>query len=126
MNDEERKKIIKEKEAEFYKWQDIWFETGDKEAWEQMFLIMMFVIETSIKKRLRGIRRTDFDDLVMEGTIKAMDKWYVKRHAKLYRLMSQAKWSAIEELYNKKQQQIDNETSYEAYIEWKWKKETTK
>ena len=123
MGDEERKKIIKEKEAEFYKWQDIWFENGSREAWEQMFFIMMFAIETSIKKRLKGIRRTDLDDLVMEGTIKAMDKWYIRRHEKLNRLMSQAKWSAVEMLYSKKQQQIDNETSYEAYIEWEWKKE---
>ncbi|CAJ0610707.1 unnamed protein product [Cylicocyclus nassatus] len=119
------KQNLKEKELEFYRVQDHWLEHKDKESWDQMWMFVQRAVEAAIKQKLHGVVRRDVDDLVMTATVNIMARYKRPQGYKIEYLLTTARFGAIGVLYNSKQKQIDQETSYEAWTTYQLKQENT-
>lgn len=119
-----RKEELKEQEELFYKLQDKYNETKDKECWDKMFFMVHRAINASIKQKLKGVRRNDVDDLTMDATIKVMSRYQKPQGYNITNLLCAAHFAALDILYNKKQQQVDRELSYEGWQEYEYKRES--
>ena len=118
-----KKEQLKLEEEEFYKTQDEYLRTGSKLAWDKMWFQMNKAIGAALKKRLTGIKRNDVDELTMDATIQVMNRYKKPNGYKVQNLLCCAHWAALGVLCNEKQKRIDQELSYEAYLEYEYANE---
>lgn len=111
------KRELEEKDLKFQADQEEWHKTKSKSAWDAMFLAVYFAIETAMKKRLKGIYRSDIHDLITDATITVMSRYHRIPEYRVKSLASVAHWAVIGSLYGTKQQRIDRELSYEQLLE---------
>jgi hypothetical protein len=111
------KYFLKKTETKYYALQKHYNETGDQKDFEEMFFIMQFAIENSIKKKLKGITRTDIYDLTMDATVNVMARYRADQKYNIQYLLTAAHYAALGILYNKKTKQADQTTSYESLLD---------
>lgn len=111
------KYFLKKTEQKYYTLQKHYNETGDQKDFEEMFFIMQFAIENSIKKKLKGITRTDIYDLTMDATVNVMARYRADQKYNIQYLLTAAHYAALGILYNKKTKQADQTTSYESLLD---------
>lgn len=111
------KYFLKKTENKYYALQKHYNETGDQKDYEEMFFIMQFAIENSIKKKLKGITRTDIYDLTMDATVNVMARYRADQKYSIQYLLTAAHYAALGILYNKKTKQADQTTSYESLLD---------
>ena len=109
------KKINKMKETDFYHQQNIYNKTKSKEAWDKMYFYINDAVESSIKKKLNGVKRKDVDDLVVDATLYIMKRYAKNPSYHIDYLLTAAHYASLYILYNKKQKMLDKELSLESY-----------
>ena len=109
------KKINKMKESDFYHQQKIYNKTKSKEAWDKMYFYINDAVESSIKKKLNGVKRKDVDDLVVDATLYIMKRYDKNPSYHIDYLLTAAHYASLYVLYNKKQKMLDKELSLESY-----------
>ena len=109
------KKINKMKESDFYHQQNIYNKTKSKEAWDKMYFYINDAVESSIKKKLNGVKRKDVDDLVVDATLYIMKRYAKNPSYHIDYLLTAAHYASLYILYNKKQKMLDKELSLETY-----------
>ena len=109
------KKINKMKETDFYHQQNIYNKTKSKEAWDKMYFYINDAVESSIKKKLNGVKRKDVDDLVVDATLYIMKRYDKNPTYHIDYLLTAAHYASLYILYNKKQKMLDKELSLESY-----------
>ena len=109
------KKINKMKESDFYHQQNIYNKTKSKEAWDKMYFYINDAVESSIKKKLNGVKRKDVDDLVVDATLYIMKRYDKNPSYHIDYLLTAAHYASLYILYNKKQKMLDKELSLESY-----------
>ena len=109
------KKINKMKESDFYHQQNIYNKTKSKEAWDKMYFYINDAVESSIKKKLNGVKRKDVDDLVVDATLYIMKRYAKNPSYHIDYLLTAAHYASLYILYNKKQKMLDKELSLESY-----------
>lgn len=109
------KKINKMKESDFYHQQKIYNKTKSKEAWDKMYFYINDAVESSIKKKLNGVKRKDVDDLVVDATLYIMKRYDKNPSYHIDYLLTAAHYASLYILYNKKQKMLDKELSLETY-----------
>lgn len=109
------KKVNKMKELDFYHQQNIYNKTQSKESLDKMFFYVKDAVESSIKKKLNGVKRKDVDDLVMDATLYVMQRYDKNPKYHIDYLLTAAHFASLYILYNKKQKMLDNELSLETY-----------
>lgn len=109
------KKINKMKESDFYHQQNIYNKTKSKEAWDKMYFYINDAVESSIKKKLNGVKRKDVDDLVVDATLYIMKRYDKNPSYHIDYLLTAAHYASLYVLYNKKQKMLDKELSLESY-----------
>lgn len=109
------KKINKMKETDFYHQQNIYNKTKSKEAWDKMYFYINDAVESSIKKKLNGVKRKDVDDLVVDATLYIMKRYDKNPSYHIDYLLTAAHYASLYILYNKKQKMLDKELSLESY-----------
>lgn len=109
------KKINKMKESDFYHQQKIYNKTKSKEAWDKMYFYINDAVESSIKKKLNGVKRKDVDDLVVDATLYIMKRYAKNPSYHIDYLLTAAHYASLYVLYNKKQKMLDKELSLETY-----------
>lgn len=109
------KKINKMKESDFYHQQNIYNKTKSKEAWDKMYFYINDAVESSIKKKLNGVKRKDVDDLVVDATLYIMKRYDKNPLYHIDYLLTAAHYASLYVLYNKKQKMLDKELSLESY-----------
>lgn len=109
------KKINKMKESDFYHQQNIYNKTKSKEAWDKMYFYINDAVESSIKKKLNGVKRKDVDDLVIDATLYIMKRYAKNPSYHIDYLLTAAHYASLYILYNKKQKMLDKELSLETY-----------
>ena len=109
------KKINKMKETDFYHQQKIYNKTKSKEAWDKMYFYINDAVESSIKKKLNGVKRKDVDDLVVDATLYIMKRYDKNPSYHIDYLLTAAHYASLYILYNKKQKMLDKELSLESY-----------
>ena len=109
------KKINKMKESDFYHQQNIYNKTKSKEAWDKMYFYINDAVESSIKKKLNGVKRKDVDDLVVDATLYIMKRYDKNPSYHIDYLLTAAHYASLYILYNKKQKMLDKELSLETY-----------
>lgn len=117
------KQNLKEKELLFYKLQEHWLEHNDKESWDKMWMLVQRAVEAAIKQKLHGVVRRDVDDLINQATINIMSRYKRPQSYKIEHLLTAAHFASLGVLYTKKQQQIDQEISWEAWCNYELSKE---
>lgn len=100
----------KEEEEYFYKVQETYLATGEKEAWHQMFFIIQKCIKSAILKCLKRtqVKRDDLDDLVMDATLRLMQRYLRPQKHIVTHLLTSARFEALNVLYNPKQKFNDS------------------
>ena len=109
------KKINKMKESDFYHQQNIYNKTKSKEALDKMYFYINDAVESSIKKKLNGVKRKDVDDLVVDATLYIMKRYAKNPSYHIDYLLTAAHYASLYILYNKKQKMLDKELSLESY-----------
>lgn len=109
------KKINKMKETDFYHQQSIYNKTKSKDAWDKMYFYINDAVESSIKKKLNGVKRKDVDDLVVDATLYIMKRYDKNPAYHIDYLLTAAHYASLYILYNKKQKMLDKELSLETY-----------
>ena len=109
------KKINKMKETDFYHQQNIYNKTKSKEAWDKMYFYINDAVESSIKKKLNGVKRKDVDDLVVDATLYIMKRYDKNPTYHIDYLLTAAHYASLYILYNKRQKMLDKELSLESY-----------
>ena len=109
------KKINKMKESDFYHQQNIYNKTKSKEAWDKMYFYINDAVESSIKKKLNGVKRKDVDDLVVDATLYIMKRYDKNPTYHIDYLLTAAHYASLYILYNKRQKMLDKELSLESY-----------
>ena len=103
------------KETDFYHQQNIYNKTKSKEAWDKMYFYINDAVESSIKKKLNGVKRKDVDDLVVDATLYIMKRYAKNPAYHIDYLLTAAHYASLYILYNKKQKMLDKELSLESY-----------
>ena len=109
------KKINKMKESDFYHQQNIYNKTKSKEALDKMYFYINDAVESSIKKKLNGVKRKDVGDLVADATLYIMKRYAKNQAYHIDYLLTAAHYASLYILYNKKQKMLDKELSLETY-----------
>ena len=109
------KKINKMKESDFYHQQNIYNKTKSKEALDKMYFYINDAVESSIKKKLNGVKRKDVEDLVVDATLYIMKRYAKNPAYHIDYLLTAAHYASLYILYNKKQKMLDKELSLETY-----------
>lgn len=109
------KKVNKMKELDFYHQQNIYNNTQSKESFDKMYFYVSDAVESSIKKKLNGVKRKDVDDLVADATLYIMQRYDKNPKYHIDYLLTAAHFASLYILYNKKQRWLDNELSLETY-----------
>lgn len=99
---------LKKLDEEFQLCQLNWHETKGKSEWDRMFILTHFAVSNSIKKRLKRIKRDDFDDLCLEATAQIMNRYVKNENYNINYLPCIASYAAIQVLYNDKQKFQDS------------------
>lgn len=108
---------LKRLDQQFQDAQTNWKLTRNKTAWDSMFLFVNFAVENSIKKRLKGIKRSDYRDLAMDATIQIMNRYYKNPNYTIQYLPCIAQYAAVQALYNDKQKFQDGILSLDEILE---------
>lgn len=110
-----------ELEAEFQNALASYKATKSKKDWDKMFLLVQNACNAFLGKKLRNVYRPDFDDIVMEATIKVMQtikNKLTKENFEVRRLINYVSLPAYFTLYNPKrafEDKLINETDLVLY-----------
>lgn len=124
MLEKRSRKELKEEENSFYGYQDKWLSNKeDKDSWDRMFIIVYKVMISSIKKKLKNIKRADIDELALDGTISILARYKKPKGYYIQYLLTVCRDMAFYQLYNEQREREDKELSYEDWIEFNYKGE---
>lgn len=112
LSKEEQKELVKE----YMECQSEYAKTKDIEAYQRMFCIMLDMTSNALKKMLKGVRRTDIDELSTDACISIMNRYFKGEYHVKYPL-TVARNAVVSVLYSKKQKFQDKLLSYDAIIE---------
>lgn len=97
----------------FQELQQSYKSTQSKESWEMLWLYVQDVLSNSLKKKLKGVYRSDYEDMLIEGTISIMSRYKKSEDYNIQYLPALTALVSRNLVYNKKQQREDREVSYE-------------
>lgn len=83
-----------------------WTEKHNTEAWENMWNVVIDVCKICTKKKLKGIRRTDWEDISMDASCYVMD--LISRGKKPSSIWTYCGLQVSTYLYNKEQKFWDS------------------
>lgn len=114
------KEQIRERNSQFVTLQNEWKISNDSLKWNQMWFIAYECLFNTLKKKAGG-KRTDLEELAMDGTIILMDRLKNgTRDTNDYRveyLPTCMHYIAVKLLYNEQRKFDDKVESYDEYLE---------
>lgn len=109
------KEQLDKAEEDFQTAYEEWYDTGSKDAWDKMFLLVLDCCTNIIKSKLKGVTCEDFDGKCLDSAMKCMENILKGDHPQ--KLSSYCYTRTLQPLYNKKTKFNDRAISLEGYYE---------